>query len=121
MVRKLLVTRVRLPGGARRRAGIGGETVEVVGCVSQRHAAVARRVFVPALETLAGVAEQERPRRHQVAPEGRPVLKGAAHDDPDRHRRVPFFKRTVPRPARIFPKTKPRIPKYRTQTSKAEA
>src|SRR5213593_988881 len=81
-------------------ARTGGETVEVVGRVSQRHAAVARRVLVPALETLAGVAEQERPRCHQVAPEGRPVLKGAAHDDPDRHRRVPFFKRTVPTPAR---------------------
>jgi hypothetical protein len=54
---------------------------------------------VLAFEILAGISEQQRPRRHQLrtpagAQVGR-VLKGPCHDDCDCHRRVLLFERMV--------------------------
>jgi hypothetical protein len=50
---------------------------------------------MPALETLARVAEQKRSGRHQLAAVGRPVLKGARSDDSDREAGMLFFERAV--------------------------
>ena len=51
---------------------------------------------VLALETLTGVAEQQRARRHQLATRRGAVLKAPRRDDGEGDMRVPFFERTVP-------------------------
>ncbi len=69
----------------------------------KREAAVSHGVFVPALKTLAGIAEQQGSRRHQFVRRSRAVwrvgavLKAACRHDSDGHSRVLFFKRAVSR------------------------
>jgi hypothetical protein len=49
-------------------------------------------MFMPAFETLAGIAEQQRTGRHQFATTyGRAVLKAARRNDCDREAGVPLF------------------------------
>src|SRR5207247_8026962 len=75
---------------------IGCETHEVARRVAKRDATVPRAVRMLALETLTGVAEQQRARRHQLATRRGAVLKAPRCDDGEGDMRVPFFERTVP-------------------------
>jgi hypothetical protein len=81
-------------------SSVSGETLEVIGVVRKRDASVARAVLMTALETLARVAKQKRPRCHQRTPRPGPVLKCAGRNNGNRNARVLFFKGTVLRAGR---------------------
>ena len=82
-------------GRGRAGPGVGGDALEVLRRVPERHAAIARAVLVPALEGLAGAAEHQRARRHQLAAGRRAVLEAARGDDGDGDARVLLLERAI--------------------------
>jgi hypothetical protein len=77
---------------------IRSQPLEVIGGIPEGHATVAFRVFVPALEALTGVAEQERARGHHHVAKRRSILEGARQHDRHRILRVLFLERAILRP-----------------------
>jgi hypothetical protein len=65
--------------------------------VPERDAPIAAAVIVTALVALAGVAEHQRPGRHQPAAERRPVLEAPRDHDGDRVTVVPLFEGAIAR------------------------
>lgn len=73
------------------KAGVSGETLEVIGREPEGQASIAVAMGVAALEALSTVAEHQGAGRHQNGAERRAVLKTAGEHDRDRVARMLFF------------------------------